>query len=155
MEMTSNVTDNQKNNVLTFSHRASIGVLAGFFSSLIAHPFQVLRARYQNKSNLNEMKMPLSKLNIYDINSLFIGYSATFFITCCLNTTLSMSKYVVDSIRMEARDSPNFISNKVYACFLGSIVCAFFITPLEAGILHQSKSIDSKTQSKNNYRIFR
>ncbi len=130
---------------LTLFQSVEVGIAAAISSSVINHPFQVLRARFQTHSAL-KLTHPLKELpSIFPKNpyTLFRGFSATFLSMSCLTVTQSFFKYM-----LEGKVSVG-ISGEIFTAVFAGFVSAVLTTPLEGAILRQNKVLsESKSEVK-------
>ncbi|MES2204041.1 MAG: MC/SLC25 family protein [Pseudomonadota bacterium] len=145
----------EKNTELTLSQRVQVGVAAGASSSFINHPFQVLRSRFQNHVAIKE-KFPLEtppEIFPSELRTLFKGFSATLLSMCCLTVTQSIAKKIVHD--MHGDDFSSSLYLRVWTPLTGGALSALLTTPLEGGILRQSKTLTQSVKGPANQGIFR
>eukprot|EP01035_Chromulina_nebulosa_P016856 gene16856-22343_t len=138
-------------NILLFYQQILIGLAAGLSSSLINHPFQVLRSRFQNYISIKE-KYPFQeppKILTTDLKVLFKGFSATALGMCCL--TVSQSIYQSALLPYSTESSGVNIITFTISPLLGGLNSALLTTPFEGSILRQSKT----TNDSHNEGIFK
>jgi Mitochondrial carrier protein len=135
---------------LTYGQSIAVGIGCGTSSSLINHPFQVLRARYQNSVaiyNSNPTRAAPAVIT-FDPRILFKGFTATLLGMWCMTITQSVSK----TLYPPSSDISSTQSNwkNVIAPFIPSILGGFWsaaiTTPLEGTILRQSKTTSNNQQ---------
>lgn len=140
------VSENKKSTTLTILQSLQVGFGAGAASSLINHPFQVLRARFQNNMAMkiqNPSQIPPAILPS-DPKILFKGFPATLLSMCCLTVTQAGAKQVFNN------QNANNYSN-LFAPIVGGFLSAILTTPLEGAIIRQSKTLSgTKISAKTN-----
>lgn len=149
-------TGNKKlGSAITVQQTILIGVGCALSSSLINHPFQVLRARFQNtvalRQQAKKQKITGTIPNVFtsDPKILFKGFSATLFGMCSLTITQSLATRLLNS---DMHSNNSGILYQVAPSLLGGFASAFITTPLEGTILRQSKTtgdIGRKSNSKS------
>lgn len=127
----------------------TIGISSGAVSSLVNHPFQVLRARFQNhhalKINHPSIKPP--PIFTSDFRVLFRGFPATLLSMWSLTITQALAKNSCSSI-----ENDKIKEAQLLATFLAGFVSAFITTPLEGSIIRQSKTaISGRLIAKRNF----
>jgi len=110
-----------------------ISIVSAFSSSIINHPFQVMRARFQNRMALSLLERNSYPIFPTDINVLVRGFSATFYSLLASTGSQTYFKYLLHDH-----------GDLVYcAPVAGGLVSALVMTPLESCVLRQQKSIVS------------
>lgn len=121
---------------LTLPQSVGVGLTSGFSSSLINHPFQVLRARFQNAVEMSKThpERPRPVIFTADPRVLFRGFPATLLSMWSLTVTQALSKHTFGSKVKEGT------LLGLLPATLGGFLSAGFTAPLEGAIIRQSKT---------------
>lgn len=129
-----------------FVHTLGIPITSSFASSVYNHPFQVLRARFQNQVELKTRHGSTSyKVIPPNLFLLLKGFSTTFLASVALTVFQSISKTICTGIDSNPK-------SKIHYCgpIIGGYLSSVFITPLEMALLllhkdHSHKSLPCTT----------
>jgi Mitochondrial carrier protein len=142
--------DNSMMTSLTYEQSIKTGIVCGSSSSIINHPFQVLRARYQNSVAVHAVNpsIPAPKVLTFDPRILFKGFSATLLGMWCMTVTQSVSKKIF-SPSYDGNATKSLSFNALMPSILGGLWSAVITTPLEGTILRQSKTLSNTQQQQH------
>lgn len=141
LQLACTMTQNQISSVQS----AQIAVAAGLGSAMVNHPFNVVRARFQNR-----LALPVSDRTGYpliprDVKTMTKGFSATFYSQLASTTFQTFFRNQWKNDEMLSKCSP----------IAGGFVTSTLATPLESAMLRQSKSKGTYVQGGTFYQSYK